>query len=150
MTLPDSAFDFSLKAVHWLNPIVYMVGAAIGTWAYRRSRKIGYVVVAAYFVLMLVTVSILPVVNSMIESHWDTERSAELSPQAHRQFVNEYTALLQKYYPPGQQSPATIHLNLPIGPIILVAGVWLLARRDSGRTTGHDSPASGRQSVGAE
>jgi len=132
MTLFGSVFDVGLKVVHWLNPLVYVVGVALGAWAYWLSRKLGYLLVTAYFLLVVCSVFIGPAVNRMIATRWDTQRRSELSPQAHEQFIKEYSALLQKYYPPGSSAPATISLNLPFGPIILVSGLWMLGKREKG------------------
>jgi hypothetical protein len=150
MTPPDSAFDLGIKAVHWLNPLVYIVGVAVGAWAYWLSRKLGYLVVTAYFLLVVCSVFIGPAINRMIATRWDTQRQSEISPQAHEQFIKEYSALLQKYYPPGNSAPATININFPFGPIILVSGLWMLARRESRRNTKQDGPTTGSQPFHSE
>ena len=131
MTPHYSAFDACTRVVHWLNPLVYIVGVAVGAWAYWISRKLGYFLVATYFLLALCTGFIVPAFNRMMATRWDTQQQSELSPQAHEQFENEYSALLQKYYPPGHSTPATINIIFPFGPIILVSGLWLLASRES-------------------
>jgi hypothetical protein len=140
MTPPHSAIDISIKVIQWLNPLVYCVGFALGTWAYWLSRKLGYAFVAAYFLLALCSVFIAPTINRVMATRWDAQRKSELSPQAHEQFMKEYSALLQKYYPPGNTAPATLNLNVPLGPVVLVLGLWLLAIRES-RTTAEPSAA---------
>ena len=150
MILADSASDLGIKAVHWLNPLVYLVGVAVGAWAYRLSRKLGYLFVTAYFLLALCSVFIGPALNRMIATLWDTQRQSELSPQAHEQFIKEYSALLQKYYPPGSSAPGTININFPFGPIILVSGLWMLAKRESRRITELEAQASGSRTFRSE
>ena len=73
MTLFDSVFGVGIKAVHWLNPLVYVVGLAVAVWAYWLSRKLGYLLVAAYFLLAVCSVSIVPAVNRAIASRWPTQ-----------------------------------------------------------------------------
>lgn len=138
MTLSDSAFNLGIKAVQSLTLFVYIVGVAVGAWAYWRSRKAGYLLVTTYFLLAVGGALLVPALNRMIESRWGTQRQSEISPQAHEQFVKEYAALLQKYYPPGNAAPATINIKFSFGPIILVVGVWMLARRESRRISEND------------
>jgi hypothetical protein len=72
----------------------------------------------------------------MIASRWDTQRQSELSPQAHEQFLKELGALEKKYYSPDRRvAPASLKMNLPFGPIILVSGLWMLAKRESRKVT---------------
>jgi hypothetical protein len=149
MTFPDSAFDVA-RVMRWLNPLVYVVGVAVGSWAYWLSRKLGYLLVTAYFVLVLFAVFLGPAVNRMIDARWDAQQKARLSPQAQEQFVKEYASLLQKYYPPGQETPATINVKIPFGPIILVSGLWMLAERESRRIAEKNGPPTGSQPFPSE
>jgi hypothetical protein len=142
VTLFASVFDVGLKAVHWLNPMVYLIGLALGTWAYWVSRKIGYLLVTAYFLLAVCSVFIAPAINRMTAARWDTQRESQLSPQAHEQFIKEHSALVQKYYPPGNSEPATSKIRFPFGSIILVSGLWMLGKRESRRDAEQADPAS--------
>ncbi len=151
MTLPDSAYNEGVKAIQWLNPLVYIVGAAVGALAYRLSRKLGFLLVTAYFLLAVCSVFIGPSLNRMIATRWDTQRQSEISPQAHEQFIKEYSTLFQKYYPAERSAPAKININFPFGQIILVSGLWLLAKRELKRTSeqgaGTDGPKAGSGSA---
>jgi hypothetical protein len=130
----DSAYNNLIEVVHWLNPLVYFVGVVVSAWGYRLSRKCGYLLVAGYFLLALLGVFIVPKLNRMIESRWDKQRQSEISPQAHEQFMKEYSSLLQKYYPSDHSAPATINLKFPFGPIVLVLGLWMLAKSERGNS----------------
>ena len=85
MTLIDSAFDYGIKVVQWLDPLVYVVGVAVGAWAYWLSRKLGHLLVTAYFLLVLCSVFIVPAINRVRATRWDDQRQSAPSPQAHEQ-----------------------------------------------------------------
>jgi hypothetical protein len=131
MTPLDSLFGGVFKAVHWLNPLVYIVGVAVCLWSFWLSRKRGHLFVAAYFLLAVFSVLIVPTINRLKESRWDERRQSEISPEAHERFMKEYSALVQKYYPPGNPAPGRANIDIPFGPIILVSGLWMLAKRES-------------------
>ncbi|MGD1087001.1 MAG: hypothetical protein ABSA47_19880 [Verrucomicrobiota bacterium] len=150
MTLPDSAFNLIIKAAQSLSLFVYIVGLAVAAWAYWRSRKIGYLLVTAYFLVAVFNTFLVPALNRMIATRWDAQRKSELSPQAHEEFMKEYSALLQKYYPPGNATPGTINIKLPISQIILVVGVWMLARRETGRIAEKEGAGKGSPPLGSE
>jgi hypothetical protein len=141
-----TAFSFVL-VFHWLDPLVYVTGIAVTIWAYILSRKLGYLFVAVYFLLALWSTSLEPALNRMRTTQWDAQRETEISPEAHAQFMQEYSALLQKYYPPNTAAPATISLRFPFGPVLLVFALWTLANLES-RKIGEQSPTPSSQSPG--
>jgi hypothetical protein len=144
-------FEAGIKAVHWLNPLVYVVGLAVGAWAYWLSRKRGYLLVTVYFLFAVCSTFIVPAINRAMAAHWNTQHHSQLSPEAHEQFIKEYSALLRNYYPPENSQPAQINIEFPFGPIILVLGLSLLAKREPRKITepgaGADDPKGGRGSA---
>jgi hypothetical protein len=132
MSLPDSVFDISVKVLHWLNPFVWIVGLAVGVWAYSLTRKVGYLLVTFYFLLVLCSSYILPPINRMMEGHRDRQQESDISPQAHEQFIKELATLEKKYFPP-RVAVSPLRIDLPFGPILLVAGLWMLAKRETRR-----------------
>jgi hypothetical protein len=108
--------------------MVHLIGLLISAWAYRRSRKAGYLLVAAYFFLAVCSLTVVPAINREIVRRWRSQ--SELSPEAREQYRRESMALAQKYYPSGSP-PATIDIDFPLGPITLVAGIWVLAKREA-------------------
>ena len=45
-------WQFSMGALQWLEVVVYLIGLGIAVWAFRRSRKCGYLVFAVYFAVV--------------------------------------------------------------------------------------------------
>jgi arginine exporter protein ArgO len=60
MNTGDWMFYYGTRAVEWLNPIVYLVGLGIAVWAFRHCHKWGYLVVAAYFALVVFSLLAMP------------------------------------------------------------------------------------------
>jgi hypothetical protein len=141
MTLSDWAFYIGTRAIKWLHPLIYIAGLAVGVWAFWKSRKVGYLLVAICFLLVLSSRFIVPVVNRAIATRWPAQ--SELSPEAQQQYMQEMTALNQKYYPSG--SVMSLKLTLPLDQIILVLGLWILAKHESRRITEPDGPGNSRQ-----
>jgi hypothetical protein len=129
MHTPDWAFNIGLKVSHWLNPVVHLVGLALCIWAYRSSRKAGYLLVALYFLLAVCSLTLVPAVNRAIAARQPERRLAQ---EVEHQYIQELGALSEKYYPSGPP-PGRINIPFPLGPIILVLGVWVLAKREPQR-----------------
>jgi len=51
MTIPDWFGYKALKVFLLLNPILHVAGLAIAVWAWRATRKTGYLIVGLYFVV---------------------------------------------------------------------------------------------------
>lgn len=112
----------------WLHPVVYVIGLGIAVWAFLRCRKPGYLVLGIYFALivfwLLAGVAIWETVlaRQPQDMSGETRQKIELADrQATDQVLKE-----QGYQP----APATTHLYFPLGPIVLVTGIWFLARRE--------------------
>jgi hypothetical protein len=158
MTSADWPFYVS-KAVSLLNPLLHLLGLVVCVWAYRFSRKSGYLIIAAYCLMALCTLMFGPAIKRMIRERSDPQQEIstsaeeeyrqkvaaltekyypgghaqpELSAAAQQQYVEDMNALAKKYYPAGPPGiTRTIRYDFPLGPIILVLGIWVLARQES-------------------
>lgn len=136
MTASDWAFYILTRILEWMNPIVHAIGFVVCVWAYRACRKRGYLLVAIYFFLAVGTLIFSPIINRALADRSPSE--FELSPNEQKQYEEELMELHDKYFPSGRAS--RLDLEFPIGPILLVFGLWLLARRDSKRITEPSDP----------
>jgi len=106
----------------WLEPIVLVVGLCIAVWAFLRSRKRGYLVFALYFA---VAVSLQPINRAY--------RAYQAPDAATQQKID---AALKKVLT-EENPPVALHqyrnIYFPYGRLLLVAGLWLVARRETQR-----------------
>src|ERR1035438_10314672 len=66
MTISDWTSYVLVEAARWLNTVVYLLGLCIAVWAFRRSRKRAYLVVGAYFALILFASHVWPPITHAI------------------------------------------------------------------------------------
>jgi|ERR1035441_3277016 hypothetical protein len=132
MTTGDSIFYYAFKAVEWLNPVVYLIGLCVAVWAFRRCRKWGYLVVATYFVFALFSLLAMPSINRAIRAHRPPDYSAQ-TQQKIDAAVQEavHKVLVEEGRPEGIPQRRTV--GIPFGQILLVLGLWLVARRETHR-----------------
>ena len=136
MTIPDWFGYKALKAILWLNPFLHVAGLAIAIWAWRATRKTGYIVVALYFVLVLLgksTPGVLRVVSG--------PPAPSFTAQQQQDYTREMTAVDKRYFPAGHPVAQTV--VFPLGSIVLVAGLWVLAKRDTKQRAQPTTPAAG-------
>ena len=122
-------WQFFAQIVPWLEPAIYLIGLGIAIWAFRRSRKCGYLVFAVYFtVVALWLVFAVPVWRAMHSN--DPPDVSEQTRQ--KMYAAERDAdkkvLADAGYPPISVKKT---VKIPCGPVALVIGVWLLARRET-------------------
>ena len=129
MTLSDWAIYLGVKAVNWLNPLLGIAGLGVSVWAFWLSRKLGYLLVAICFLLTLGGQFVLPAINRAIATRWPAQ--PEIAPEIEQQYMQELVSLNEKYYPTGRTG--TLTLKLPLDQIVLVFGLWLLAKHESKR-----------------
>ena len=128
MTIPDWIGYKALKAFVLLNPLLHVAGLAISVWAWRATRKTGYILVALYFVLVLLGKGLLGVLRVTSGS----PNAPALTAQQQQAYTQELTAVDKRYYPVGHSVTQTV--VFPLGSIVLVAGLWILAKRDVKQT----------------
>src|SRR5688572_3795906 len=129
MTIVDWIIYYGTRAVEWLNPILHLVGLGVAGWAFRRCGKRGYLVVAFYFALAAFSLVVMPYVNQAIRAR----RAPDYSAQAQQKINAAQNEAVQRVLdeeglPYGVPDQRTI--NFPFGPMVLVAGLWLVARRE--------------------
>ena len=108
----------------WINPVVHIAGLAVAVWAYSVTRKRGYLLVALYFLLAVVSLTVIPAINNARYRRWQAEHTDTW--EASEAYFRELKILEQKYPRPyaGWQR---VSIPIPLGAVILVAGIWVLA-----------------------
>src|SRR5271156_1946904 len=115
--------DWIFEAARWLTTAVYLTGLSITVWAFFRCRKRAYLAVALYFALVLFVWHIWPPISSAIYVH---RTPAETQQKNDADFRKAYEqALAQEGHPVPIQ-----RINIQVAPMVLVFGLWLLARRE--------------------
>ena len=127
MTAFDWTFYYAMEAIQWLDPVVCVLGLGIAVLAFLRSRKRGYLMVALYF--WLAVFSLTP-----LNRAWRAHHTPDLSVQT-REKINEAVkqATDRVLEQEGHPAPASERVNFPLGQIVLVFGLWLVARREPRR-----------------
>jgi hypothetical protein len=110
--------------------VVYFAGLCVAIWAFRRCRKCGYLVLAAYFAMVVFSIAVWPPIGQAIHAH----RPPDISAQTQQKIdaaVQEaiHKVLIEEGHPEG--IPARRTISFPFGPILLVLGLWLVARRET-------------------
>ena len=116
------------RAVEWLDPIVHLIGLGVAAWAFLRCRKRGYVVVAIYFALAVFSLVAMPGINRMLAQR----RTPDLSEQTKQKMNQAMHEAMERVLDEAGHLPiaADMNVNFPLGPILLVTGLWLIARRE--------------------
>jgi hypothetical protein len=109
----------------WVNPLVHLAGLVVACWAYSVGRKRGYIVVAIYFLLAVISLTVIPAINTARYKRWQAEHA--VASEADEAYFRELKLLEQKY-PRPYPSAGRISIPIPLGAAILVAGLWVLAR----------------------
>ena len=119
-----------MRIINWLfyseHVVVYVIGLAVCVWAYRKHSGTGYLLLAAYFLFQVSALTVLPAIMSAQEKNWYTQH--QLSPETDKAYSEEVLALHKKYYPSG--FPPNFSHWVPELPIVLIVGLWLVARRE--------------------
>jgi hypothetical protein len=119
---------FLIAAIEWLTPIVHLAGLAIACWAFRRCRRGGYLLIGFYFFLVLFSLLAMPSINQVIQ-----ERRTPVVSEHTRQKIDSAVKEAVDRVLEEEGHTTTVaerNIRFPFGPIVLVAGLWLVARRD--------------------
>ena len=139
----SSSVWFFIQALNWLNPVLHLLGLVIAVRAFRHSRNWGYLVVGFYFVLVLFSLLAKPFINRVVSEYRSRDASEALQQKidtAVQQAVKRVLAEEGQRYTP----PSTLNVHFPLGPIVLVAGLWLIAKREVGALGEVDSKVPDR------
>ena len=115
--------------LQWLSPVVHLLGCIIAIQAFRKSHKKGYFLISIYFALALFQLLISPRINTAIAK----KKAALVADEKREMMDREISEVYERYYEEEGvlPEPITVNLPLPLGPIILVSGLWLLARKEN-------------------
>jgi hypothetical protein len=119
----------SVEIVGWIRLAVCLVGLGIAVWGFLRSRKCGYLVIASYFALVVFWLGIWqPLHRAMQDRH-----SSDPNDQMHQQIDSAIRQSMDKATAKDGQPLVFVQrtVYVPFGPILLVIGVWLLAKRET-------------------
>lgn len=111
----------------WMWPVLYMIGLITSAQAWRWSRKGAYWFFMVYFALAFYCATAAPYVNDWIQ-HKIERKVDPVVIEKRRQMQEEISAIQNKYELPPEMVAAVI--TLPVGQILLVAGLWFLARKE--------------------
>jgi len=129
--IPEAGWTWQLFAgIGIILPLVVnLAGLAITVWAFLRCRKCGYLVIAAYFAVIVLWSYIWMPIHRSIEAHRPPDASQQMQ-QAIDKAVEKAADETQV-----QTGRPLVFVQrkiyLPFGPIALVAGLWLLAKRET-------------------
>lgn len=138
---------YLFRAIDWMNPLVHLIGFGIAIWAFCRCRKRGYVLVAIYFALASLTLLGMPSINRMIAQR----RAPDVSEETKQKMNQAIQEAMERVREEAGNPPiaADLTINFPLGPILLVTGLWLIARREKATEPSpgpYGSPAAGSPS----
>jgi hypothetical protein len=123
-----AGYAFLWHFTEWLGPIIHGIGLAVAIWAFRRSRKGGYIVLAFYFALALFVVLAMPSINRAIRERGQPDVSEQTEKKIEEEVQHTIDRVMTEGGHPIMAARRTA--NVPFGPIVLVAGLWLIARRE--------------------
>lgn len=116
------------RLIWWLNPAAYTTGLCVAVWAFRKCRKIGYLVIAAFFALAVYSLVAAPFVNRAIASYRTPDMSMETEKRLNDAVQETSQRILAEA---GVNSIAySYSVDFPLGSILLVTGLWLVARKE--------------------
>ena len=121
-------WQFVTEAGQCLEPLIYLFGLAISVWAFRRSHKRGYLVIAAYFALMFLWL----VLGATIFKATAPDRPPGISQQTEQKIIEAQRQVADQVLAAAGYKiiSNTQRIYFPLGAIVLTVGVWLLARNE--------------------
>ncbi|HWC58767.1 MAG TPA: hypothetical protein VHC44_03665, partial [Verrucomicrobiae bacterium] len=102
MTISDSTSYVLMEAARWFNTAVYLLGMCIAAWAFHRSRKRAYLMVGAYFALVIFAWHVWPPISHAIYVHRTPIEVQQRDEDLARA---------------GPSTPAPYYINIQIAPI---------------------------------
>ena len=124
-------FQFLLNASGWLDPIVHVAGLVLMAWAFGRSGKRGYLVVGCYFMLVLLSPLLMPAVKDAFSKRSGPGIPREARAKMDAAIQQAINRVLEEAGHPVMA--ARMGVSIPVGPILLVGGLWIVARREARR-----------------
>jgi hypothetical protein len=112
----------------WFDALLQVFGLGISCCAYRMSRKTGYLIVAVYFFVAACSLTVIPKIRRTLYER--RHPRTQLSAVEQEEYANESLALQQKYFPSSPRLAGRLNISFPLGSILLVMGIWVLARQE--------------------
>ncbi|MCG3150668.1 MAG: hypothetical protein PCFJNLEI_04159 [Verrucomicrobiae bacterium] len=110
-----------------LGVLLSVIAVVVCVWAYRRSRKLGYMLIAAGVLFGVVTMVAFSAIHKARVRAWYAQH--QLAEDAHKAFMEESNAIAKKYFPAGNP-PTGPSIHFPVGAVLALTGLWLLARAE--------------------
>jgi len=110
----------------WWDTAVFLTGLAVAVWAFRRCRKRAWLVVGAYFALALFAWHVWPPIRNAIYACPIPPPTEQVDNAAKQKTLSQAFAEAKNLPPPV----AIYRISVQVGPVVLVWGLWLLARRE--------------------
>ena len=107
---------------------MYLIGLSIAVWAFLRCRKRGYIVIASFFALLLFSLFAMPFINRAIRNRRPPDISEQTQRKIDEAVQQAIDRVLEQEGHPIMVAKSTLHF--PLDVIVLVAGLWLIARRE--------------------
>jgi hypothetical protein len=122
-------FQSFVETTRWFQWVVYLIGVGIALWGYFRSRKCGYLVFAVYFAFVVLWFGVWQPIHRSIHAH----DPPNISAQTEQKIEEAQRQAADKLLAEAEHPPMTFRQRIyfPFGPIALVIGLWLLARRET-------------------
>ena len=98
-----------------LNYVLFVLGIIICISAFRRRNNKGFIIIAVYFILSFATMGIGRVLQA--------------------KYKNQMPVQTQESQATGDEVPVSVevkNISLPIMPVVLIAGIWMLDKDMSG------------------
>jgi type II secretory pathway component PulM len=124
MTIGDWITSYAFEAARWLNTAVFLFGLGIAVWAFLRCRKRAYLVFALYFALVLFAWHVWPPISHAIYVYRTPTAEQQKANADFEQAVKEVLAK------EGHPLPAPYKIKIDVTSMVMVFGLWLLARRE--------------------
>ena len=112
-------------------PLLYLIGIACSIRAERQIRNKAFRLFTAYFIILLYSATFDPHVNRWLQNRpSDAPNSVTIEHQ--HQIQAEIANVYTKY---SQQQPIlATNVSIPLGQLLLVAGIWLISKTKRSRT----------------
>ena len=97
----------------WLFPVVHIIGLAIAIWAFRKSKKKGYIVIAIFFALSIFSHVAMPKIKRSISK----QETTSISDKKRKEMDQEINEIYHRYYEVEGLEPkmASIKIRIPFG-----------------------------------
>ncbi len=117
-----------ITAIDWLCPFVHFLGFIVAAGAFRKCGKKGYIIIALYFALVLFSHLAMPRINRIIAK----KREENSSQETEIRLDEKIRKVQQEFWEDENNQPSIYvrNLNFPFGSILLVSGLWLIARNE--------------------